>query len=121
MDTYRLSLMTALRPVRSTRLECEHSLDVPTHAHQAPLALDAFESSQQTLPVSHHRFDDAEHWLGCLFAQRVQLPTPGCLQPIRHLLQRRCRLGWGFGSCGKALFPAPMMRRAPRRDQRLDL
>ena len=89
--------------------------------HQIPFAFDAFEPSQQTLPISHHRFDDAKHRFGGLFAQRVQLPAPRRLQPMRHLLQRGRRVGRGFRSGGKALFPAHMMARAPHRDQRLDL
>src|SRR4051794_11335994 len=105
----------------STRLKGKQSLDVPTQGHQTPLAFDILESSQQTLPISHHRFDDAKHRFGCLFAQGVQLSALWRLQPMRHLLQRTRRAGRGFGSCGKALFPAYMMRCAPRCDQRLDL
>src|SRR5882762_7166325 len=106
---------------RSADLHREHSLDVPAHRHQIPFAFDVLQSSQQTLAITHHRFDDAEYWFWCLFAQRIKLSSSRSLQSMRHLLHRRSRVGWGFGSGGKALFPADMMARAPQGDQRFDL
>jgi hypothetical protein len=44
------------RDVRSAGLHREHALDVPTHGHQIPFALDIFEASEQTLPIFHDRF-----------------------------------------------------------------
>ena len=49
------------RDALSAGLHCEHSLDVPTHRYQIPFAFDVFESSEQTLPIAHHGFDDAKH------------------------------------------------------------
>jgi len=109
------------RDALSAGLHREHSLDVPTHGHQIPFAFDVFESAQQTLSISHHRCDDAEHRFGCLFAQRVELSAPRRLQPIRHLLQRGRRVGRGVERGGKALFSAHMMASASHRDQRFDL
>ena len=102
-------------------LHREHALDVPTQADQIPFAFDVFQSSKQTLPISHHRFDDPKHRLGGLFSQPVELSAPRGFQPMRHLLQRCRRVGWGFGRGGKALFPADMVARATHCDQRLDL
>jgi hypothetical protein len=57
----------------------------------------------------------------CLRSAYSFLPRPRRLQPIRHLLQRGCRVGRGFRSGSKALFPAHMMARASHRDQWFDL
>jgi hypothetical protein len=48
---------------RSAEAERIHSLDVPSHGNEAPLAANAVEPAQQKLAESHHRFDDAEHWI----------------------------------------------------------
>jgi hypothetical protein len=121
MNICRLNLKVTCERTLSGRLQGEHSLDVPTHRHQIPFAFDALESAQQILAVSHHRFDDPEHRFGCLFAQPLQLLASRRLQSMCHLLNRTRRLRRGFRSCGKPLLPAHIMRRAPHRDQRLDL
>ena len=109
-----LSLKTKCGTPQSTGLEGEHALDVPTHGHQVPFTFDILKSSQQTLPISHYRFDDAKYRLRCLFTQRVQLSALRSLQPMRHLLQRGRRIS---GDLGAAL----MMPCASHRDQGLDL
>jgi hypothetical protein len=98
-----------------------HSLHVPRHGDEAPLTLDVLQPTQQELTEAHHRFDDPEHRFGCLFAQPLQLLASRRLQSMCHLLNRTRRLRRGFRSCGKPLLPAHIMRRAPHRDQRLDL
>ncbi len=60
-------------------LHREHSLDVPAQGHQIPFAFDVFQSSKQTLPIAHHRFDDAKHRFGGLFAQPIELSALECL------------------------------------------
>src|SRR6202034_4345287 len=109
------------RDAPSTGLHREHSLYIPAHRHQVPFAFDVLKPSKQTLPISHHRFDDAEHRFGGLFAQPVEFPAPRRLEPMRHLLQRCRAVGWGFWRRGEALLPTEMMARGPHRDQRLDL
>jgi hypothetical protein len=82
----------------SAGLQGEHSLDVPAHRHQIPLAFDVGESSQEKLG----RFDDAEYRFGGLFAQRVELSSPRSLEPMRHLVHRRGRVGRGsWGAAAK--------------------
>ena len=108
------------RDATSAGLHREHPLDVPAHGHQIPLALEAFEPSQQALATAHHRFDDAEHRLRGLLAQPVQCFPAWRVQSIRHLLQRRGRVGRGFRSRGKALLPRQVMAAAPQGNQRLD-
>jgi hypothetical protein len=46
----------------------EQALHVPGHGHKTPFAANLVDSAQQELPETHHRFDDAEHRLGNLFA-----------------------------------------------------
>lgn len=58
----------------SGRLQSDHSPNVPPHRYQTPLAAGIFQSSQQELREPHHRFDDAEHRLGGLFAQCIEGP-----------------------------------------------
>ena len=79
------------RDALSAGLHRKHSLDVPTHGHQVPFAADVFQASQQTLAITHHEFDDAEHRFGGLLAQRIELSAPRGLQSMRHLLHRRGR------------------------------
>ena len=70
---------TESRGVLSTGLHREHPLDVPAHRHQIPFAFDAFESSQQTLPITHHRFDDPGHRFRRLLSKPV-----GCELSIKR-------------------------------------
>jgi hypothetical protein len=105
----------------STGLHREHSFDVPTHRPQIPFASHVLQSPQQTLPISHHRFDDTKHRFGRLLAHSVELSSPRRLQPMRHLLHRCRRLGRRFRSGGKALFPTEVMASAPQGNQRFDL
>src|SRR5215217_8354801 len=70
--------------------ESEQSLHVVGHGHEVPLATDVVEATQQELAEPECRFDDAEHRLGRVLAQGVQRPALGCLQPMRHRLNR----GW---------------------------
>ena len=64
------------REIRSAGLHREHSLAVPAHRHQIPLAFDVIEPLQQALAIAHHRFDDAEHGFWSLLAQPVEFfPT----------------------------------------------
>src|SRR5664279_2160381 len=59
-------------PPSIPRCKGEHSLQVPRHRHEAPLAAHVFEPSQRKLTESEHGFDDAEHRFRSLFAQGVE-------------------------------------------------
>jgi hypothetical protein len=104
----------------SAGLHREHSFDVPAHRHQIPFASHIL-ATQQALTIAHHRFDDSEHGLWSLFAQRVEFSSLRRLQPMRHLLHRCRRLGWSFWRDGKALLPADVMAAASHGNQRFDL
>ena len=60
----------------------EHPLHVPGQSHEAPLAADGVEPTQQKLAEPQPRFDDAKHRLRSLFAQRIELLAFGRLQAI---------------------------------------
>ena|ERR1700730_4464099 len=98
------------RDARSADLQCEHSLDVPAHRYQIRFAFDVLQSSQQTLAISHHGFDDVEHRLGCLFAQRIKLSSSRGLQSMRDVGPAEITV------VGKDAFDAAQLLR-----QRLDL
>jgi hypothetical protein len=51
----------------------EHPLQIPTHRHQSPLALDVAQSSQEKLSESQRRFDDAKDRFGRLLVQGIKL------------------------------------------------
>ena len=71
---------------RSAQAERIHSLDVPGHGDEAPLAANAIESTQQELAESDHRFDDyrtpvpgsacADHRVVCLAVSADAKPWP---------------------------------------------
>src|SRR5208283_6129264 len=61
--------------------EDEHSLDVPGHGHEAPLAARLCQSAHRELTEAEHRFDDAEHRLRGLLAQSVEIAAFRRLQP----------------------------------------
>src|SRR5271168_4613441 len=50
-------------PPPSGRGEDEHSLQIPRHGHEAPLAAHFIEPAQRKLTESEHGLDDAEHRL----------------------------------------------------------
>src|SRR5580693_10433285 len=75
----------------SAEAERKHSLDVPSHGDEAPLAANPIEPAQQELAESHHRFDDAEHWFRSLLAQAIELFALRCPQTPGHGLDR-CRV-----------------------------
>src|SRR5450759_4752888 len=104
------------------RLSCQyrHSLDIPCHRDQRPLSLHGRQATQQELPETHHRLDDAEHRFHRLLAQSVELAPFSRLEPMLHpvycagrLVQRR-RLS-------ESVLPVRVMSVAPCRKQRLDL
>src|SRR6202049_5400906 len=74
--------------LRSAVAERKHSLEVPGHGDKAPLAANLVETAQQELAKAHHRFDDAEHRFGGLFAQAVKLLALRSAQAPRHPLGR---------------------------------
>src|SRR4051812_18054316 len=80
----------------------EHPLHVPGQSHEAPLAADGVEPTQQKLAEPQHRFDDAKHRLRSLFAQRIELLAFGRPQAMGHGLYQ----GW-------------MVRRRPGRGEAL--
>src|ERR1039458_8039105 len=94
------------RAAHSAELQREHALEIPAHGHQAPLALDVLEASQEKWAKSHHRFDDAEDRLGRLLAQRIELTARGGFESMRHLLHRRGRGRRGPASGRGTLAPA---------------
>jgi hypothetical protein len=104
----------------SAGLQPEHSLDVPAHRHQVPFAFDVIESAKQALSVAHDRFDDPEHRFWRVFAQRVEFSSPGCIESVRHPLQRCGGATQRLWSGGEALFPADVMLLTPRSDQGFD-
>ena len=53
--------------------EGEQPLHVVGHGHQVPLAADIVEAAEQELAEPQYRFDDAEHRLGGLLAQGIEL------------------------------------------------
>ena len=61
----------------------EYPLDVPGHGDEAPFAARAREAAQRKLTETQRRFDDPEHWLGDLLAQRVKRPACRRRQPMR--------------------------------------
>src|SRR5208283_5822765 len=69
----------------------EYPLDVPGHGDEAPFAARAREAAQQKLTESQRLFDDPEHRLRNLLAQRVKRPACRRRQPMRHRLDRRAR------------------------------
>src|SRR5580704_11573132 len=90
----------------SAEAERMHPLDVPGHGDKAPLIADAVEPAQQELAESHHRFDDAEHWLRGLLAQTIELfalrrpQTPGHSFDRCRVFRRRRRRGKPFAPGG---------------------
>src|SRR5271165_4564877 len=88
-----VSLGACLPSCRTSALsggdEDEHPLDVPGHGDEAPFAARAIEAAQGKLTESQRRFDDPEHRLRDLLAQRVKRPACRRLQPMRHRLDRR--------------------------------
>ena len=77
MPTLSENVRPSVCRAASAGLQGEPALDVPAHRHQIPLALDVFQSSQQGLPIAHHRFDDPKHRLRGLLAQGVVLSPRG--------------------------------------------
>src|SRR5271163_2911279 len=73
----------------SGRDEGEDPPDVPGHGNEAPFAAHAIEAAQGKLTESQRRFNDPEHRLRDLLAQRVKRPACRRLQPMRHGLDRR--------------------------------
>jgi hypothetical protein len=67
----------------------EQPLHVPSHGDRAPPAPHTVDPTQQELPEAHHRFGDAEHRFRYLFAQRIEFPALGRLQPVRYGFDRR--------------------------------
>src|ERR1700680_2744221 len=74
--------------LRSAAAERKHSLEVPGHGDEAPLAANLVEAAQQELAEAHYRFDDAEHRFRRLLAQAVKLLALRGAQPPRHPLDR---------------------------------
>ena len=62
----------------------EHPLHVPGHGHEAPLAADMIEPAEQELAERDRRLDNAEHRLGRLLAQTVQLLALERLEVMGH-------------------------------------
>src|ERR1700693_3118213 len=89
---------------RSAEAERIHSLDVPGHGDEAPLAADAIEPAQQELAESHHRFDDAEHRFRGLRAKTIALFARGRPQTPSHGFERR-RIFRRRRRGGKSLVP----------------
>src|SRR3972149_8841756 len=79
------------------RLSCQyrHSLDIPCHRDQRPLALHGRQAPQQELPEAHHRLDDAEYRLHRLLAPAVEFAPPARLEPMLHSVHRAGRLPSG--------------------------
>src|SRR3972149_5932299 len=104
------------------RLPCQyrHSLDIPCHRDQRPLALHGRQATQQELPEAHHRLDDAEYRLPRLLAQGVGFATLARLEPMLHSVHRTGRLVQRR-RLGESLFPVRVMAIAPCRKQRFDL
>ncbi len=103
----------------SGRDEGEHPLDVPDHGDEAPFAARAREAAQRKLTESQRRFDDPEHRLRHLLAQRVKRPACRRLQPMRHRLDRRWILR-RFRRRLEELGQRWMMRLTAHGDQRFD-
>jgi len=59
-------------PPSIPRCEGEHSLQIPGHGHEAPLATHVFEPATGKLTESEHGFDDAGHRFRSLSAQGVE-------------------------------------------------
>src|SRR5208337_2680439 len=97
----------------------EYALDVPGHGDEAPLAAHFVEAAQHKLTESERRFDDAEHRLRDLLAQRVKRPACRRRQPMRHRLDRRWMLR-RFRRRLEALGQRRMMRLTAHGDQRFD-
>src|SRR3990172_9794390 len=75
-------------------LSCQyrHSLDIPCHRDQRPLALHGRQATQQELPEAHHRLDDAEYRLHRLLAQGVEFAPLARFEPMLHAVHRTGRL-----------------------------
>src|SRR5947207_14156790 len=101
-----------LSPVSSDTGESEHALDVPGHGNEVPLAFDVVAAAQGELPEPHDRLDDAEHRLGELLTQGVEVLALGCCQAVAHGLERR-RIVRRRRGCGETLVPSQMMAFAP--------
>ncbi len=69
--------------------EDKHPLQVPGHGDEAPFAARALEAAQQELARAQHRFHDAEHRLGRVLAQRLELAAFGGLEPVGHGVEGR--------------------------------
>src|SRR3990172_11018268 len=84
--------LRAIRPAWSVRaavparLSCHyrHPFDVPCHGYQRPLASHRCQATQQELPETHHRLDDAEHRLHRLLAQAIEFASLECFEPLLH-------------------------------------
>src|SRR5208337_229315 len=96
----------------------EYPLDVPGHGDEAPFAARAREAAQRKLTETQRRFDDPEHRLRHLLAQRVKRPACRRRQPMRHRLDRR----WILRRFRRleALGQGRMMRLTAHGDQRFD-
>src|SRR5450759_5812441 len=105
-----------------TRLsrQYRHSLDIPCHRDQRPLALHGRQATQQELPEAHHRLDDAEYRLHRLLTQAVEFAPLARLESMLHSVHRTGRLvqRWRLG---ESVFPVRVMAIAPCRQQRFDL
>lgn len=106
--------------ISSLRTQYGHALEVPRQANQGPFGAHIIEAAQQELTEAHHRFDDSEHRLHGLFAQRIRSPARTALESVLHLfdltgrrLERRGLL--------EPTAPVRMVHLAPHRDQRLNL
>src|SRR6202158_3883550 len=77
--------------LRSAAAEHKHSLDVPGHGDEAPLAANLVEAAQQELAESHHRFDDAKHRFRGLLARTIDFFALRCPQTPSHDFER-CRI-----------------------------
>src|ERR1700750_947859 len=69
--------------------EGEQPLHVVGHGYEVPFAADVVEAAEQELAEAERRLDDTKHRLWRVLAQGVQRPALGCLQPMRHRLDRR--------------------------------
>src|ERR1035437_8066629 len=104
------------------RLSCQyrHSLDIPCHRDQRPLALHGRQATQQELPEAHHRLDDAKDRFHRLLAQAVELAPLSRLEPMLHSVHRADRLVQ-WRRLSESVFPVRVMAIASWRKQRLDL
>src|SRR5207245_3902150 len=101
---YRPDLIALPVPIRCIcallcRCHNEHPLEVPSHCHEVELTLHVAQTTQQKLPESEYRFEDAEYWFHRALTPGVERLTGLGLESMLHRLHRgraggkRC----GFG------------------------